>query len=221
MVESKFDKEYAIRLFAITFVFYLTIFLTGIYDLNFSLLAANLISLIITPIIWKHDGILKFDIKAKYVTYYIALLILSLILFPKDLSSVFNILYRNGIREEILQRFFMVGIFLKYVYSEEKKSQKKFLYAIFYSNILFMLSHPYTITGLFYILVIGIIFSFIYVQGGLPSAILAHTIHNVYRSKEHTILILLMLVPLVSILPITIGLRNKLRGIFSGIKSNK
>lgn len=214
-IKSKFDISYIARLSLITLVFVLTVFLAEKYGLNLSLLVADSISLIITPIVWKLDGILKFDIKVKYVAYYVALLIFSFLLFPKDFSTIINILYRNGFREEVFNRFFMVGVFLKYGYSEDKKTQRKFLYAVFYSNILFMISHPYDLIGLIYILVVGIIFSYIYALGGLPSSMLAHAIHNVYTSKEHTVLILLILVPLVSILPVTNQLKNKLRDIFS------
>ncbi|MFH1327312.1 MAG: CPBP family intramembrane glutamic endopeptidase [Candidatus Bathyarchaeota archaeon] len=214
-IKSKFDISYIARLFLITLVFVLTVFLGGKYGLNLSLLIADSISLIITPIIWKLDGILKFDIKVKYVAYYVALLIFSILLFPKDLSTIINILYRNGFREEVFNRFFMVGLFLKYGYSEDKKAQHKFLYAVFYSNILFMISHPYDLIGLIYILVVGIVFSYIYALGGLPSSILAHTIHNVYKSKEQTVLILLILVPLASNLPVVNQLRNKLLDVFS------
>jgi len=214
-LKSKYDISYIARLFLITSVFVLTVLLGGKYGLNYSLLVADSISLIITPIVWKLDGILKFDFRVKYVAYYVALLVSSFLLFPKDVSTITNILYRNGFREEVFNRFFMVGVFLKYGYSEDKKAQHKFLYALFYANILFMISHPYDLIGLIYTLIVGIIFSFIYILGGLPSSILAHTIHNVYRSKEHTILILLILVPLVSNLPVVNQLNNKLRDILS------
>lgn len=203
------DIDYLVRLIAITVLFYLTFFLSGRYGQNTSLLIVNTISLVATPIIWKHDGILRGDLKWKYIGYYLTLLIVSLVLFPKDSSTIINILYQQGFREEVLYRFFLVGIFLKYGYSERKKEQHYFLFALFYSNILFMLGHPYGFIGLFYIYMTGIIFSCIYLFGGLPSSILAHTIHNLYKEKEQTMLILLLLVPLVVNLPFFVKLKNR------------
>jgi hypothetical protein len=203
------ENDYVIRLVAITSVFCLTIFLSERYGQSTSLLIANTLSLVATPIIWKHDGILKIDIKWKYVGYYLTLLIAALVLSPKDSSTIINILYRQGFREEVLYRLFMVGIFLKYGYSEDKKEQQYFLFAVFYSNFLFMLGHPYGFIGLLYIFVTGIVFSYIYLFGGLPSSILAHTIHNLYRMKEQTILILLLFVPLVVNISIFIKIKNR------------
>jgi len=190
------DKEYSSRLVLITLVFYLTIILAGKTNLNTALLLANTLSIIITIAIWYKDKILKIEIKWKTLAYYLTLLIGSAIIFPRDITTITSILYRNGFREEVLYRFFMVGIFLKYGYTDTDET-KKILYAVLYSNILFMMGHGYDLIGLFYIFIIGTIFSLIYLKGGLPSVIIAHTLHNLYRSREHTLLILLLLVPLI------------------------
>ena len=129
--KSKFDVTYNIWLSIFTLVFLLTALLSREFGLNISLLVANLLSIILTLLIWRKDGILRLDIKTKYSMYYLFLLLFFITLYPKDISSVTNILYKNGFREEVLYRFFMVGIFLKYFYSDNEESQKKFLYAIF------------------------------------------------------------------------------------------
>jgi hypothetical protein len=217
----KYDKDYITRVIAITLVFYLTVFLSGRYGLNFSLLVVDSISLILTPLIWRHDGILKLEFKAKYVLYYLLFLGFTIILEPKDISNVINILYRNGFREEALYRFFMVGIFLKYGYSDTKESQKKFLIAIVCSNLLFMLMHNYSLIGLFSVFIFGLVFSLIYFQGGLLSAVLAHTLHNVYTSRGYSFLSLLLIIPLLGELFITSQYWSKLRNSLSGNISEK
>ena len=218
---SKYDKEYITRVIAITLVFYLTVFLSTRYGLDFSLLVVDSIALILTPLIWKHDGVLKLEFKTKYGLYYLLLLGFTIILIPKDISTIISILYRNGFREEVLYRFFMVGIFLKYGHSEAKESQNKFLIAIVCSNILFMLMHNYNLIGLFSVFIFGLIFSLIYFQGGLPCSILAHTLHNVYTIRGVSSLSILLIVPLLGELLISSQYWSKLRNIFSGTISEK
>lgn len=194
--KSNFDKDYFLRIVAITLVFYLHVYLLGKYDLNFSLLVVDSISLIITPIIWIHDGILRIEIKANYLIYYIGIFCFSIVTHPSDLTSVINILYRNGVREEVFVRFFMLGIFLKYYYNDNE-TQKKIGSALVISNLFFMVMHNYDLIRLFSIFIFGMVFSFIYLQGGLLSAILAHTLHNVYTSRDQNICSILLLLPLV------------------------
>lgn len=132
MIGSK--RDYFFRLITITLVFYLTVFLSGKYGLNTAFLVANTLSLVITPVVWKYDGILKLDVKWKYIGYYLVLLLLSLQVFPRDLYTISKVLYRQGFREEVLYRFFMNGIFLKYGYNEDAKEQQKCLLAVFVSG---------------------------------------------------------------------------------------
>jgi membrane protease YdiL (CAAX protease family) len=142
--------------------------------------------------IWYKDGILKIDVKPKYVVYYTALLLISLYVFPKDLSLVFDVFTHAPLREEIIFRFFMIGIFYKY-YKFEDENKSYFVRMLFASNIIFMILHSYNV-GIFFT---GLILSIIYIKGGLVSSMLAHTIYNLYLSNEYFYTKFLVFMPIV------------------------
>jgi len=195
-VKPRFDVQFRSRILLIVAVFSLYLLLSSQIGLNNSLLIVNAIAIISTLTIWRIDGLLKIDLRLGYVAYYLTLLAASIIVFPSHTDLILSLMYRNGFREEVLFRFFMVGIFLRYN-TADAGDQKKLLYAILASNLLFMMGHPYGWIGLVSVFAFGIMFTLIYVLGGLPSAIIAHTLHNFYQTQDITMLSLLLLLPLI------------------------
>jgi len=195
-VKPRFDVQYLLRILLIVAVFSLNLLLSSQIGLNNSLLVVNVIAIISTLTIWRFDGLLKIDFRLGYLAYYLTLLAASIIVFPSHTDLILSLIYRNGFREEVLFRFFMVGIFLRYN-TADAGDQKKLLYAILASNLLFMAGHPYNWIGLVSVFAFGVVFTLIYVLGGLPSAIIAHTLHNFYQTQDITMLSLLLLLPLI------------------------
>ena len=194
-VKPWFDVQYRLRILLIVAVFSLNLILSSQIGLNNSLLIVNAMAIISTLTIQRCDGLLKNDFRLGYVAYYLTLLAASIIMFPSHTDLILSLMYRNGFREEVLFRFFMVGIFLRYN-TADAGDQKKLLYVILASNLLFLMGHPYNWIGLVSVFVFGMVFTLIYVFGGLPSAIIAHTLHNFYQTQGITMLSLLLLFPL-------------------------
>lgn len=191
ILKEKFS--FSDRLFLVTTVFLIFVALWYLGDFNASLFITDIISILITIFIWYSDGILKIDIKYKYIIYYLLILIFSLIIVPRNLLNVFNILYRQGFREEIFFRLFFVGIFFIY-YEEKYKNQQYFFSVVLVSNLIFASLHPQS-----EIIVAGLAFTAIYIKGGIIPSILAHTIFNAYLGNYY--IKLLAFLPFIFIFP--------------------
>jgi len=183
-----FKKRVNIVLF-VMLLFFTLLYLT---DFRSTFIITDLISIFITVIIWYKDGILKIEIKIKYILYYIFLLIISLYIFPKELSLIIDIFIHAPLREEIIFRFFMIGIFYKY-YKVKDENPMNFVKMVFASNIIFMILHSYNI-GIFFI---GLIISIIYIKGGLVSSMLAHAIYNLYLPNKYCFIRFLAFIPII------------------------
>jgi hypothetical protein len=202
------------RLFLVTAVYLIFITVWNLFDLNASLLITDIISIFITIFIWYSDGILKINLKYKYIIYYILVLISSLIIVPRNISEIFKILYRQGFREEVFFRLFFIGVFLIF-YEGIYNNQQHFIYIILISNLIFASLHPHFITFF-----TGLAFTMIYIKGGIISCILAHTIFNAYLGNY--IIKLLALLPSIFIFPSVNDLVNNItRFIYSKEKKNK
>jgi hypothetical protein len=206
-----FDAQYYMRMLLVIAVFLLNLILSSKIGLNDSLLVVNAVAIISTLTLWSHDGLLRIDLRLGYVLYYLALFAASAIAFPNHTDQLLSLLYRNGFREEVLFRLFMVGIFHRYNTPENEENKRKLTYAILVSNTLFMVSHPYNWVGLASVFVFGIVFTMTYVQGGLPSAIIAHTLYNFYQTVDHNLLSLLLILPLVKSHLSPTNLTNKVK----------
>jgi len=183
-----FKKRVNIVLF-VMLLFFALFYLT---DFRSTFLIIDLVSIFITILIWYKDGILKIEIKIKYIIYYVSLLIISLYVFPKDLSLVIDVFMHAPLREEIIFRLFMIGIFYKF-YKFENENPMYFVKMIFASNIIFMILHSYNISIFF----TGLIFSIIYIKGELVSSMLAHTIYNSYLPNKYYLIKFLAFIPII------------------------
>jgi len=204
---DNFSFKDRLNLVTIVCIIYAALLYLG--NFNASLFITDIISILITIYIWYSDGILKIDIKYKYVIYYSLILIFSLRLLPRDILDVFTILYKNGFREEVIFRLFFVGIF--YIYYKENNIQKDFLNIILLSNGIFAFFHTqYTGILKIGIFVIGLMFTAIYIKGGIFSSILAHTIYNLYLGNESYFIKVLTFIPIVFIVPDIKNLMNNM-----------
>jgi len=194
-VKAWLEDQYRLRMLLVFAVFCLNLLLSTWIGPSKLLLVVNALAIVLTLAIWRKDCLLKIDLKIGYVAYYLALLAASIIVFPRQVDLILSLLYRNGFGEEVLFRFFMVGIFSRYN-TANVEDLRKMRIAVLVSNLLFTGSHSYSGIGLVYIFVLGVVFTFIYVYGGLPSVIVAHALHNFYIAQGVGLCSLLLLVPL-------------------------
>lgn len=195
---SKFPNDYLLKLIIVSAVYLIFQFLASYIGFNEAYLSVVIVSALFTILIWRKEGYLnelKFHIK--YPLYYSVILFLALTKFPQEPNFIFKVLFDNGIREELFYRFFMIGIFMKYFY--DKKFSTYFLVntTYVYTNVLFIVAHNESLINLIYLFGIGILFSITYLYCGLLSAILFHTMHNLYLPKDYPIISLLCIVPVV------------------------
>lgn len=186
-----YKEEIRKRLILVALLLVLHDILSIYYNTRILFYIIDTLSIAITLIIWKIDNILVFDLKYRYIGYYFFIFLFALFLYPKDITEISNTLLRAPVREEIFFRFFMIGIFLKY-YKLTNDSKKLFLLPLIGSNIIFMLLH-----GNISLLFIGIIFSTIYIKGGIVSSILAHTMYNLYLSNDYYLIKILVVIPII------------------------
>lgn len=186
-----FNPSYKNRVYIIFFIYLLILTLPYFFDFRTMLLIVDILSILITIIIWKNDGILKLDLtKFKYAIYYIFLLFFSSYIFPKSNMLVIDTFLHAPLREEIIFRLFMIGIFYKY-YKSDSENPRYFLYIVIISNFIFMTLHLNVI-----IFFMGLFFTIIYIKGGLISSMLAHTLFNLYLSNEYYFIKVLIFLPL-------------------------
>jgi hypothetical protein len=164
---------------------------------NISFFIVMMVSSIVTILVSNKEGVLNsINLGLKHSLYFIILLIVSSILFP-SYHNILEVLYNNGVREELFFRFFMVGIFLKYFIDDNLSNNLYFIIVLIFTNILFVFSHQVNTLQRFYLFVFGVIITANYLCCGVLSAILFHTIHNLYLPEDYPSVFLLSILPLI------------------------
>ncbi|MHA1410590.1 MAG: CPBP family intramembrane glutamic endopeptidase [Candidatus Odinarchaeia archaeon] len=194
---KRFDRDFVEKIFLVTSFFLIYLTLPWFIGFNISFFLIFTISTIITIYIWKKEDMLKeFNFGLKYAIYYVILLIVSYLLIPSN-HKILKVLYNNGIREELFFRFFMVGIFLKNIKEDTTRNKVILNSVLIYTNIIFTFAHDVDILRHIYLLLVGIIFSSIFLCCGILSSIFFHTIHNIYMPEDHPLIAIFCILPLI------------------------
>jgi hypothetical protein len=194
---AKDDKVFYLKLILVVAFYLIYQTLPSFIGFNTSFFIIMVTSSLLTIIILNKEDILDFiNLDYKYSLYFFMLLIISSIVFPTN-HDILEILYYNGIREELFFRFFMVGVFLNYFIDDNKSTNLYFFIILIFTNILFVLSHQVNILQRYYLFVFGVIITVTFLSYGILSAILFHTIHNLYLPEDYPIIFLLSILPLI------------------------
>ena len=107
---------------------------------------------------------------------------------PPKMSEIELILIRQSIFEEIIFRFFMIGVNKKYI---SKNTVKEAIIVLFSTTFIFTIFHGYDIWGNFQISLISLVFTYIFLNINIIPAIISHAIWNLYiENNIKTILLL-------------------------------
>ena len=104
-----------------------------------------------------------------------------LLFSPNKISEWYTIIIRQGLREELYFRFCVLGV-LKTSNEWSKQGAKRKALVLFANGLLFATLHIQyqTFSDYFTLLLLGFIFGYLFIEKGIVSAIVAHSLWNFY-----------------------------------------
>jgi len=142
-----------------------------------SFLLTNILCVLFLLYLHRQDKILSINYgKIIYSLIFILYFITIIIFFKPPLISEFILIFiQQASFEEIYFRFFMIGINKKH-YTDTKTTLK----TIILNNLFFITFHLRTFNNLIQVFLLGLIFTYVYLNTDIISSIISHAIWNLY-----------------------------------------
>jgi hypothetical protein len=146
--------------------------------LDLALIFVSTCSVLITTFFYHRDGL--YDVSRKKLTYAIIFGLLAGILIVNknpSLEEFFTVLIRNGIGEELIFRFGMVGVFGIHLQIRSPLNQSTWMLILINAS-LFSLLHYYVYLSIF---ILSVLYAYFFLRFGIVSAITLHVFWNFYQ----------------------------------------
>ena len=142
-----------------------------------SFLFTNIVCILLLFYLHRRDGILSINYNdVLYSLIFIMYFISIMVFFKPPLISEFVLIFiQQASFEEIYFRFFIIEINRTFL-----KDRKILLKTLLFSNLFFTNFHPRTVNNLVQVFLLGMIFTYVFLNTGIVSSIIAHAIWNFY-----------------------------------------